>query len=77
VSGLIVCRGPRMEEVRRVPWETRWCFRCRQVQPHDAVIYAPAEPSYYGPHASVECHGCGEDHVRFPGTEDGPTLVIE
>lgn len=74
---LHICWGPAMEEVRREPWETRWCFKCRKVRKHDAVVYAPTEPSYYGPHVSVECEGCGEDHVHFPGCEpDGPTLEL-
>lgn len=70
--------GPPMREAKRVPWETRWCFRCRKRLPHDAVLMEPTEPSYYGPHWDVECEGCGGDHVHFPGCEpDGPTLVME
>ena len=77
VGNLIICRGPEMEEVRRTLWETRWCFKCRKRQPHDAVVMAPTEPSYYGPHVNVECHGRGGDHVHFPGCEpDGPTLEL-
>lgn len=70
--------GPRMVEAKRQPWEERWCFRCRKRQKHDAVLMVQdpeTEPSYLGdPFWKVECHGCGGDHVRFPGTEDGPTL---
>lgn len=76
-GNVIVCRGPEMREVRRALWEIRWCFRCRKRLPHDYVVLAPVEPSYYGPHIEVECHGCGEDHVHFPGCEpDGPTLEL-
>ena len=80
-GNLVVCRGPAMVEYRRKPWQTHWCFRCRKRLPHDAVLYAQdlevePEPSYMGePYWAVECHGCGEDHVHFPGCEpDGPTL---
>lgn len=69
-----------MVERKREPRGVAWCFRCRKRLPHDAVLYVqnPAdEPSYMGdPYWAVECHGCGEDHVRFPGTEDGPTLEV-
>jgi hypothetical protein len=70
-----VCRGPEMAEVKRQVWEVRWCFRCRKRLRQLAVLLAPTEPSYYDAQWSVRCAGCGEDHVRFPGTEDGPTLV--
>lgn len=73
-SGIIVNWGPEMREAKREPWEVRWCFRCRRRVMQIAVLMVPIEESYYGPHWSVECEGCGEDHVRFPGTEDGPTL---
>ena len=73
---LHVCRGPEMREELRRPWQVRWCFRCRKLLPHEAVLYVPAEPSYYGPNWDVECVGCGEDHVHFPGTWDGPTLEV-
>jgi hypothetical protein len=64
-------------ETFREPWETRWCFKCRRLLPHDAVLLVPEQPSYYGPSWRVECHGCGEDHVHFPGCEpDGPTLQV-
>lgn len=66
-----------MIEKRRMAWETRWCFKCRKRRAHEAVLMVPADLlSYYGPHWKVECEGCGEDHVRFPGTEDGPTLEV-
>lgn len=71
-----VCTGPPMREYSRTAWETRWCFQCRKRLPHEAIVMVPTEPSYYGPHVEVECAGCGEDHVRFPGTEDGPTLKL-
>jgi hypothetical protein len=68
---------PRMEERVRKLWEVRWCFKCRERLPQFAVLYAPVEPDYYGPHWSVECDGCGEDHVHFPGCHpDGPTLEM-
>lgn len=76
MSRLHVCRGPEMVERRREHWAIRWCFKCRERLPHEAVLMAPAEPSYYGPHWNVECEGCGEDHVHFPGTWDGPTLEV-
>lgn len=70
-----VLRTP-MHEVRREVWEVRWCFSCRRRLRHVAVLLVPDDPrSYYGPSWVVRCAGCGEDHVRFPGTEDGPTLV--
>jgi hypothetical protein len=75
-GNLVICHGPEMREVRREPWETRWCFKCRKRLPHDSVVMAPVELSYYGPRVKVECHGCGGDHVHFPGTWDGPTLVL-
>ena len=73
---LHVCWGPNMREVKRLEWQTRWCFKCRKRLLQEAVLMAPVEPSYYGPHWNVECVGCGEDHVHFPGTWDGPTLEI-
>lgn len=70
--------GPAMREHRREPWETCWCFKCRKRLKHEAVLMVPVDRmSYYGPHWNVECEGCGEDHVRFPGTADGPTLTSE
>lgn len=72
-----VCWGPEMREAKREHWETRWCFKCRRHLKHDAVLMQPTEPSYYGPHWKVECEGCGEDHVWFPGCRpDGPTLEM-
>jgi hypothetical protein len=75
-SRLHINWGPGYRERSREPWQTRWCFKCRKRLPHDVVIMEPVEPSYYGPHAKVECAGCGEDHVHFPGTWDGPTLTL-
>jgi hypothetical protein len=70
--------GPPMEERKREHWQTRWCFKCRKRLSHEAVLMTPIGPSYYGPHWAVECEGCGEDHVHFPGCEpDGPTLEID
>lgn len=66
---LHICWGPAMREAKREHWQTRWCFRCRKRLPHDAVFMVPVERSYYGPHWAVECHGCGENHVHFPGCE--------
>lgn len=77
MSWLHVNRGPAMREARRQVWKVRWCFRCRRRLRQLAVLMVPTEPSYYEPHWEVRCAGCGEDHVRFPGTEDGPTLVSE
>lgn len=74
-EGIVICLGPEMEERRRQVWEVRWCFKCRKRLRQLAVLMVPTEPSYYDPHWEVQCAGCGEDHVRFPGTEDGPTLV--
>jgi hypothetical protein len=70
-----------MVEHKRVAWEHRWCFKCRKRQDHDAVLYVQdptTEPSYMGdPRWSVQCHGCGEDHVHFPGCRpNGPTLEV-
>lgn len=66
-----------MKEVRREVWDVRWCFRCRKRLRQLAVLMVPTDPmSYYGPDWHVQCAGCGEDHVRFPGTEDGPTLMV-
>lgn len=76
VPRIHICRGPEMREFSRRVWEVRWCVRCRKRLRHVAVFMAPAEPSYYGPHWKVCCAGCGEDHVRFPGTSDGPTLEV-
>jgi hypothetical protein len=78
---LHICWGPPMVERKRELWETRWCFKCRKHLPHDAVLLVqdPAtEPSYMGdPRWRVECHGCGGDHVHFPGCQpDGPTLEV-
>lgn len=77
VSNLFICLGPEMHERRREFWKTCWCFKCRKRLRHDAVLMAPDEPSYYGPHWRVECEGCGEDHVHFPGTWDGPTFEVD
>jgi hypothetical protein len=66
--------GPPMAEAKREVWEVRWCFRCRKRLRQLAVLMVPTVESYYDPHWAVRCAGCGEDHVRFPGTEDGPTL---
>jgi hypothetical protein len=68
---------PAMEEVRREHWQTRWCFKCRKRLRQDAVLMAPVEPDYYGPHWKVECEGCGQDHVHVPGCRpNGPTLEM-
>lgn len=72
-----ICTGPPMREARREPWKTCWCFKCRKRLAHEAVVMAPTEPSYYGSHVKVECAGCGGDYTHFPGTWDGPTLVVE
>lgn len=65
-----------MHEHNRVPWEDRWCFKCRRRLPHDAVLFVAddGEDDWYGPQWEVQCHGCGGDFVHFPGTWDGPTL---
>lgn len=63
-----------MREVKRQVWGVRWCFKCRKRLRQLAVLLETVEPSYYDPNWVVRCAGCGEDHVRFPGTEDGPTL---
>lgn len=67
-----------MVEHKRVPWEVRWCFRCRKRLPHEAVLMVAAEgeDDWYGPHWNVECEGCGGEYVRFPGTADGPLLEV-
>ena len=77
-GAIVVCRGPRMREFRREDWGVHWCFRCRRHLQHEAVLMVAeeGEEDWYGPHWRVECEGCGEDHVRFPGTEDGPTLEV-
>jgi len=75
VSGVRISRGERTREAKRQHWQTRFCFLCRKVLPHDAVLMVPEEPSYYGPYWKVECGGCGGDHIHFPGCEpDGPTF---
>ncbi len=77
---LHICYGPPMVERKRESWGVHWCFRCRAHLAHDAVLMVQdpeTDPSYWGdPYWKVECSGCGEDHVRFPGTEDGPTLDV-
>lgn len=76
MSQIIICSGPEMREAKRKPWQVRWCFRCRKRLRQLAILMVPIEESYYGSHWEVRCAGCGEDHVRFPGTEDGPTLRV-
>lgn len=57
-------------EVRREPVGEKWCFGCRKLLPHDAVVYAPDDPySYYGPHWRYECSRCHRDMTSFPGYE--------
>lgn len=75
---VVLCTGPAMREAKRELWQTRWCFKCRRRLVHEAVLMVAVdgEEDFYGPHWKARCEGCGEDHVRFPGTEDGPTLVM-
>lgn len=80
-ENLVTCRGPAMVEHKRELWKVTWCFKCRKHLKHDAVLMVQdpdTEPSYMGePYWNVECEGCGEDHVQFPGYEpDGPTLEV-
>lgn len=72
-----ICFGPEMREHSRKFWKTCWCFKCRQRLDHYAVFMVPVEASWYGPHYEVQCERCGEDHVHFPGTWDGPTLEVD
>lgn len=70
-----------MVERKREDWAVKFCFRCRKRLMQEAVFMVQdpdTEPSYMGdPYWAVECHGCGEDHVHFPGCEpDGPTLQV-
>lgn len=57
-----VCHTP-MEEILRQPDRVRWCFRCRAHLPHDFVLLATVEPSYYEPTPMYACSGCGQDHT--------------
>lgn len=58
----VVCRTP-MREVHRAPDKERWCFKCRKHFPHDRVVLATAEPSYYEPTVRFDCPQCHEDHT--------------
>ena len=55
-------------EIRREPAGEKWCFHCRERLPHEIVVHAPENPSYYGPHWTYACSGCDLDRVDFPGT---------
>jgi hypothetical protein len=63
--------GPAMVEVvNRRDGEARWCFVCRKHRDFRYIVMAPAEPSYYGPHADVKCATCKtSDSDLFPGRE--------
>ena len=56
--------------VLRVPTEVRhtergrkrWCFACRKYRAGTYLWHVPSDEwSYYGPHWSYRCDGCGED----------------
>jgi hypothetical protein len=65
---LHICRTP-MKEILREPDRVRWCFRCRAHLPHDFVVLATVEPSYYDPTPRYDCSRCGEDHTLGFGME--------
>ena len=52
---VIICRGPKMKEVKNEPLGERWCFKCRKRTEFMHKVMAPVEPSYYGPHPTIEC----------------------
>jgi hypothetical protein len=42
--------------------EVRWCFGCRKHLAGTYDLHVPDDPmSYYEPHVSYRCDGCGED----------------
>lgn len=57
-----------MKELKREDAGVRWCFKDRAHLPHEHVLKATVEPSYYDPDWSLECSRCGEDNTYFPGT---------
>lgn len=67
VPQLHVNWGPRLVEIVREAEGVRWCFVCRKRRNFEFVVKTPAEPSYYGPSASVVGE-CGHvDGDLFPG----------
>lgn len=61
--------GPALHEIRREPVGEKWCFGCCKHLPHDFVVTAPIERSYYGPNWVYECSRCKKDLTDFPGQE--------
>lgn len=62
----VICRTP-MREIRREPAGVKWCFKCRKHLPHDWIVTAIVEPSYYEPTCRFDCSGCHQENVLFPG----------
>ncbi len=60
--------GPKMVESKRESQGVKWCFKCRARQEFWLIIRHPAEPSYYGPDATIACGECDtSDGDLFPG----------
>lgn len=66
MGGTIICTST-MREVKREPAGIKWCFKCRKHLPHDWIVLATVEPSYYEPNCRYDCPQCHEEHVLFPG----------
>lgn len=69
-DGLTICFRGATYEVKRESAGELWCFGCRKRLPHDWVITADVEPSWYGPTIMRECSGCKQDRTAFPGFEN-------
>lgn len=65
-NGFSLCYTP-MQEVRRESVGVKWCFKCRKHLPHDWIVTATVEPSYYEPTGRYDCSGCHQEHILFPG----------
>lgn len=68
---LHVCSDGPHAEVRRDSVGVKWCFGCRKHLEHDFVVFAPVEPSYWGPWCRFDCSGCHRDMtVGFGGSRE-------
>jgi hypothetical protein len=70
VGGLVHILRPRdLQVVGEEREEPRWCFGCRKRLGGTWQLMAEPPPSYYDPHWSYRCDGCGRDRRFFPGRE--------
>jgi hypothetical protein len=60
-GNLTICLGPKMRVVKEERQEPIWCFGERRRVGGVHQLWSPVGMSYYDPHWSYTCDGCGDD----------------